>query len=78
MIGGVVEEVTRKGKVSSSNPTSREARDFTRKKARLQMELMKPTLATQPTFVSHVGRHPQLHLKRRTCSKKTWGKWENA
>ena len=35
MIGGVVEEATRKGKVSGSNPTGREARDFTRKKARL-------------------------------------------
>ena len=32
MIGGVVEEATHKGKVAGSNPTGREARDFTRKK----------------------------------------------
>ena len=35
MIGGVVEEATRKGKVSGSNHTDHEACDFTRKKARL-------------------------------------------
>ena len=35
VIGGVVEEGTREGEVSSSNPTDRVAHDFTRKNARL-------------------------------------------
>jgi hypothetical protein len=35
----VVEEATRKGKVSGSNATGREVRDFTRKKARLAIKI---------------------------------------
>jgi len=35
-IGAVVEEGTREDEVSSSNPTDRVARDFTRKNARLE------------------------------------------
>ena len=38
MIGGVVEEGTREGEVSGSNPTDRVAHDFTRKNARLATE----------------------------------------
>jgi len=33
VIGGVVEEATRKGKVLGSNPTGHETRNFTQKKA---------------------------------------------
>ena len=37
MIGGVVEEATRKGEVSCSNSTGHEARNFTRKKNDLRL-----------------------------------------
>jgi len=43
-IGGVVEEGTREGEVSTSNPIDHVARDFTRKNTRLATVASEPSL----------------------------------
>ena len=65
MIGGVVEEATRKGKVAGSNHTGRETRDFTRKKASRKRDF----LIFGKIFLQAVGiTEPpvEMHFHRKT------------